>query len=202
MTEATKAETFDFPAVPDRADLTLTSLAEAKLPPELVLWAAIWSGLRESPGAIPTRSSVSMKALGSTARNIVIFEQMDTGDYKIRLAGTEVEAWMEHKLTGSDPLALVPPAQRKRVGAVYDNVLGKPCGFYIAEAIMLSRGKQAYVTALKLPLTNAEGKVTQFLTSYHFSEATFLDVPDHEAPAEHRKIDRIGFIDIGFGLPE
>lgn len=202
MPDPNPDQIFDFSAVPARADLPFQSLHQADLPKELIHWADIWQKLPRHNSPIPQKSELSIPRLGRLAASIAIFERHDKDKYTIRLAGTEVEAWLNHSLTGIDPLLLVPQRQRPQVAAVYNTVTGQPCGFFIVEALMVGRDKQAQVSTLKLPLLGDNGAVRFFLSSYHFSEAEFVSSIQDEAPAEHREIHRFGYIDIGFGLPK
>lgn len=188
--------------MPTRTDLGLDAISEAALPPDLNRWARIWAGERSPDNPVPRRAAITLQKLGNLAKSVLIFERQGEKAYKIRLAGSEVEVWLEHSLTGTDPLTMVPEQQRNRVSVAYSNVLEQPCGFYIVEAVMLSRGKQAKVSALKLPLLDNKGKLRLFLTAYNFSEATFQETNTETSPATHQQVFRFGYIDIGFGLPE
>lgn len=201
MSETYRKKPFDFPEVPPRIDLKMDAIAESALADNLKAWPVLWRDLLKKGKAIPAKSDLSMPRLANILPNIVIFERLETGDYTLRLAGTEVEAWLDLKMTGIDPLSLVPEIQRPRVKAVYDNVIDQPCGFYISEVLILSRGKKASVTTLKLPLTDDEGKIRYFLAVYQFSGGEYVDQGPNLTAASHQRVDHIGYIDIGFGVP-
>lgn len=201
MAETYKRDPFDFSDTPSRIDLSLEQVANAPLPTLLRDWTDTWQNLLTEGADIPAKADLKMSRLSGLLPHVVIFEKSAPGTYVVRLAGTEVETWLGVKLTGIDPLALVPEYQRNRVGAVYDNVTNQPCGFYISEALMFSRGKQAQATTLKLPLLDSEGKPRFFVAIYHFAEGEYLEVDGIPSAAEHRRIERLGYIDIGFGLP-
>lgn len=201
MIEPYQKKPFDFPQVPPRVDLGMNEIDESTLADKLKLWPMLWRDLLEQGKSIPAKSDLSMPKLAAILPNVIIFERLDDGNYTLRLVGTDVEAWMDRKITGSDPLSLVPEMQRSRVKAVYDNVINHPCGFYISEVLMLSRGKKARVTTLKLPLTDNQGVIRYFLAVYQFSDSTFVDTDTNLAVAEHHRVDHIGYIDIGFGVP-
>ncbi len=201
MTEPYQKKPFDFPQVPPRVDLKMGEIDESTLADKLKLWPMLWRDLLAEGKSIPAKSDLSMPKLASILPNLIIFERLDSGDYTLRLVGTDVETWLDRKMTGVDPLSLVPEIQRPRVKAVYDNVIDQPCGFYITEVLMLSRGKKARVTTLKLPLTDDLGTIRYFLAVYQFSDSEYVDTDTHIAAAEHHRVDHIGYIDIGFGVP-
>ncbi|WP_286829029.1 MULTISPECIES: PAS domain-containing protein [Kordiimonas] len=201
MKEPYQKKPFDFPHVPPRVDLKLDEIDESTLTDKLKLWPVLWRDLLKDGKVIPAKSDLSMPKLAAILPNLIIFERLESGDYTLRLVGTDVEAWLDRKLTGLDPLSLVPEPQRRRVKSVYDHVINQPCGFYISEVLMLSQGKKARTTTLKLPLTDKEGTIRYFLAVYQFSDSEYVDTEPHLAAAEHHRVDHIGYIDIGFGVP-
>jgi len=202
MNEPYQRKPFDFPQVPPRVDLKMKDVAGSALAEKLKLWPVLWRDLLDEGQAIPAKSDLRLPKLASILPNIIIFERLEDGDYTLRLAGTEVEDWLGRKLKDTNPLSLVPEIQRPRVRAVYDNVIDQPCGFYISEVLMLSRGKKAQVTTLKLPLTDDEGTIRYFLAVYQFSDGEYVEGQPPKTVAEHQRVDHIGYIDIGFGVPK
>jgi hypothetical protein len=184
-------------------------LRMADTPPEALaeplcrLWQYWRSLSQQTRKMVPAKSDIRIGGLGATLPNIVISERIGPDEMLVRLAGSAMEEMTGKPLAGLNLLDLTPPSQREGVAKVYNNLFSLPCGFHISESLRADGGKKLVLAALVLPLLSEDGDARFTVGQYSITRNGFEDIGINAgAVIEHRQIDVLGYIDVGFGLPE
>jgi hypothetical protein len=184
--------------------LRMADTPPAALAPALSRLWQYWHSLTEQTGnKVPGKADIRISGLGATLPNIVISERVGPDEMLIRLAGSAMEEMTGKPLSGLNLLDLTPPSQREGIAKVYNNLFLVPCGFHISESLRADGGKKLVLAALVLPLLSAEGDARFTIGQYSITRNGFDEGRINAgAVIEHRQIDTLGYVDVGFGLPE
>lgn len=163
-----------------------------------------WSALRQKgPSNLPFKQAISMQRFKSALPDMLITERVGPQDIRIRLSGTRIDEMQGTVISGKNLLDVVRHHIRNRINTIYDCVSSYPCGFYISEDIELRSDKTMELDILVLPLADKAGDRTFYLAGYHFSNRhLFNPFEDKAIQLKPRKINKVGFIDLGSGTPK
>ena len=168
--------------------------------------SAIWTQwlhlFKEAGNVIPQKKSISMQRFKDALPDMIIAERTGPDEILVRLSGTRIDEMRGFVISGKNFLDIVQNHLRHRINAIYTHVSNTPCGFYISEDLALSSGKIMELDILVLPLADANGEIRFFLSGYHFSNRhLFNPFEDNALQVRPRKINKLAFIDLGFGIP-
>ena len=164
--------------------------------------------------ALPKRDFVADRAAFDPfviARIMPLLSLIETSggtDWRVRLAGTEIDRRNGFPLTGRDVLALVREDVRPLYAATFAAVIGRPCGSWEIQRLALSSGRISLVEAVRLPLRAADGRVRLIVSS---SEELSAGAAGAASRRDELAVDGVclvlppadgAFFDIGAGVPD
>lgn len=121
-----------------------------------------WESLRE--GHLPPfRSEISPRALPDMLDNLFIFERLNAGDIRVRIAGIKLCEMMGREVRGQSPLSFFNKNARGRFSAVLSDVLNRPTVARLGLETSGSNGIISNAEMLLLPLRSDFGDVNRII---------------------------------------
>ena len=131
---------------------------------------AMWDALRAGRAA-PFRAELDAAKIGRRAPFLAIFERVDAGNFRIRIAGDRLNRWFGLELRGMSALSLVEPAGRNHLQALLNRVTDEPAA---AAAHGVARARDGYACPFEfvlLPMRSDFGPVDRVLYGFWLLEA-------------------------------
>jgi hypothetical protein len=172
-------------------------IADRLQPASRILLAA-W---RELPAhdCVPMRASFDPIAIASILPIVSLIERISADEWRLRLAGTELERRWGATLTGLT-FAEVLSAQAAAVThCELEAVCRQPCGSRALRHLELRSGRRLQTETLRLPLRGKSGAVDLILCCN--GELPLGIVPEADQPREIITVVEQKFFDIGAGIP-
>lgn len=141
-----------------------------------------WGELARKANGIPSRNSFDPIAIPTLLPYIMLWEQIDTDHYQIKLQGTDFDNRGVTDMTGT---ILRPNDQASASNVLYEaveRVIKTPCGLHIIGIERNSQGRNALIEGLGLPLTDETGTV-RFLVAIVVALET-IDYSDQQSEKE------------------
>jgi len=160
---------------------------------------ATWSALPRRDG-VPARADFDPMAVHQILPVVSLVERITEGEWRVRLAGTEIERRWGRPLTGLAYTDIMTPAAAASTLCEFEAICGQPCGSWSVRHLELSSGRRLDIETLRLPLRAADGSVSLILSCGGEVTGRFL----HEADQCREVLTVIEqeFLDIGAGTPE
>lgn len=175
----------------------MDSIIDRLQPASRTLLAA-WRQLPRHDG-VPTRASFDPVAIAGILPIVSLIERVSADEWRLRLAGTELERRWGAKLTGLT-FAEVLSAQAAAVThCELEAVCRQPCGSWALRHLELRSGRRLQTETLRLPLRGKAGAVDLILCCN--GELPPGVVPQADQPREVVTVVEQKFFDIGAGVP-
>lgn len=162
------------------------------------LWAA-WSALPR-PGIVPTRTSFDPCAIPSILPVISLIERMAPGEWRVRLAGTELERRWGRELSGLSYAEVLSSQAVDVTHCELDAICRQPCGSWSLRHLELQSGRRLQTETLRLPLRDKHGEVALIVSCNGELTPELMREPDQ--PREIITVFEQQFFDIGAGIPD
>ncbi|HVJ43805.1 MAG TPA: PAS domain-containing protein [Dongiaceae bacterium] len=171
------------------------------LSPNSLVFAKYWGSLPKV-GLLPDRQLFAPEDVRSILRNFVILEIVSPEEVRFRLAGTAEADRYGRDVTGLNYMDFVDPARRPKAHGAFQAMAATPCGMVATIQSKSSAGLDFINEAIGFPFSQGDGQ-TPLL---YFQSNTLTDYSFHDAYedrlAEHTRVTRRFFIDIGAGIPD
>jgi hypothetical protein len=158
-----------------------------------------WSALPR-PDGVPARADFDPMAIRQILPVVSLIERVEEGEWRMRLAGTEIERRWGRTLTGLSYTEIMAPAAAMSTLCEFEAICSQPCGSWSMRHLELSSGRRLDVETLRLPLRAADGSVSLILSCSGELTGRFLHEPDR--CREILTVIEQEFLDIGAGIPE
>lgn len=162
------------------------------------LWAA-WSGLPR-PDIVPSRASFDPCAIPSILPVISLIERTGSDEWRVRLAGTEIERRWGRELSGLTYAEMLSSQAVEVTHCEFDAICRQPCGSWSLRHLELRSGRKLQTETLRLPLRDKHGDVTLIVSCNGELGADLLCEPDQ--PREIVTVFEQEFFDLGAGIPD
>jgi hypothetical protein len=160
---------------------------------------AAWSALPRHDG-VPVRADFDPMAVPHILPVVSLIERVEEGEWRMRLAGTEIERRWGRTLTGLSYTDIMAAAAAASTLCEFEAICRRPCGSWSMRHLELSSGRRIDVETLRLPLRAADGSVSLILSCSGELSGRFLHEPDR--CREILTVVEQEFLDIGAGIPE
>ncbi|HEX3883552.1 MAG TPA: PAS domain-containing protein [Stellaceae bacterium] len=177
----------------------LDSIITDRLQPVARELLAAWAALPRRDG-VPMRSDFDPISVRRILPVVCLVERVKEGDWRMRLAGTEIERRWGKPLTGLSYTDIMAPAAARSTLCEFDAMCAQPCGSWSLRHLELSSGRHLDAETLRLPLRAADGCISLILACGGELTGRFLHEPD-----KCREVVTVleqQFLDIGAGIPE
>jgi hypothetical protein len=158
-----------------------------------------WSMLPRRDG-VPGRADFNPMAVHQILPVVSLIERVQGGEWRMRLAGTEIERRWGRALTGLGYTDVMAPAAVTSTLCEFEAICRQPCGSWSMRHLELSSGRRIDVETLRLPLRAADGAVKLILSCS--GEVTGRFVHEVDQCREILTVIDQEFLDIGAGTPE
>jgi hypothetical protein len=160
---------------------------------------AAWSALPCNDG-VPARADFDPMAIRQILPVVSLIERIDESEWRMRLAGTEIERRWGRTLTGLSYTEVMAPAAAMSTLCEFEAICRQPCGSWSMRHLELSSGRRFDVETLRLPLRGPDGSVSLILSCSGELTGRFLHETDQ--CREILTVIEQEFLDIGAGIPE
>ncbi len=158
-----------------------------------------WCGLPRLDG-IPDAADFNPAAAKAWLPDIAILAVSDLDEISHRLVGTGVASRLGYDATGANLLDFIAPGYRRQCSRDMHEVVYRPCALQARYMTHYVSGRIGRVQSLYLPLNTPAGRAPRIL-SVHTPEGALVYRKPAAKPAFASTIDRMIWIDIGFGVP-
>ncbi len=135
--------------------------------------------------------------------SIALYEVVNESFIKLRLVGTAVEPVFGSQSTGSNVLEILPQESKDAVSWFFQEVSRTRCATWQDEELVLNNGRIVHAVTLGIPLLCSEGKPIFRMSVTELSGHSWdINTGEREAKVTHRKINMLGYYDLGFGTPD
>jgi len=166
-------------------------------PASLKLWAA-WSRLPR-PDVVPARASFDPCAIPGILPVISLIERVSPGEWRVRLAGTELERRWGRALSGLSYAEVMSSQAVEVTHCEFEAICGQPCGSRSLRHLELRSGRRLQTETLRLPLRDKGGAVSLIVSCNGELSCDLMHEPDQ--PREIVTVFEQEFFDIGAGVP-
>jgi len=160
---------------------------------------AAWSVLPRHD-RVPARADFDPMAIPHILPIVSLIERVDESEWRMRLAGTEIERRWGRTLTGLGYTDIMAPAAAASTLCEFEAICRLPCASWSMRHLELSSGRRLDVETLRLPLRAADGNVSLIVSCSGELSGRFLHEPDR--CREILTVMEQEFLDIGAGIPE
>lgn len=175
------------------ADSVLDQLGE----PGAALWR-YWSSLPRD-GVVPDRAAFDPMAIARTLPIVSLMEHEGPSTWRVRLAGTSIEARSGRSFTGVNFLDMLAPELRQDVDRRLRRLVEQPCGAVVMRSNLRASGALYAIRTVMLPLHDARRRATLLVATNEQME--LASGPRPADKFEALKVFRGQLFDIGAGLP-
>lgn len=158
-----------------------------------------WSALPRRDG-VPDRADFDPMVIRQILPVVSLIERIDANDWRMRLAGTEIERRWGRALTGLSYTDIMAPAAAMSTLCEFEAICRQPCGSWSMRHLELSSGRRIDVETMRLPMRAADGSVSLILSCSGELTGRFLHETDQ--CREVLTVIEQEFLDIGVGIPE
>lgn len=171
----------------------------ARLLPASQKLLATWQRLPRD-GGVPSRAAFDPCEIAGILPVISLIERIGFREWRVRLAGTELERRWGRNLSGLNYAEVLSPQAFEVTHREFDAICSQPCGSWSLRRLDLRSGQRLQTETLRLPLRGKTGEISLILSCN--SEAGDGDLRDVHDPREIVTMSEQEFVDIGAGLPE
>lgn len=131
-------------------------------------WSALRSGVE-----VPNRCEIDPRVFPDALENTFIFERIDEGDFRARLAGMNLCDMMGMEVRGQSAASFMQHAERDNITQILQQILNRPS---IGELTLTGRdltGKTVEVNMILLPLRSDMGDVNRVIGCISHPQTNF-----------------------------
>lgn len=159
---------------------------------------------------VPDRSAFDPFRIARFLPVLSVIEDRGVDNWRIRLAGTEIDRRNGQYLTGRDYRDFLHPDVLPMYNAIFRAVTTLPCGSHEIRRISLSSGRTSLVEVVRLPLRAADGRVRLIVSSNEEVGPPSLAETQMTSRLQRGEVDSTvavisprdhEFIDVGRGTP-
>lgn len=162
------------------------------------LWTA-WSQLPR-PLSVPSRASFDPCAIPSILPVISLIERVAPDEWRVRLAGTEIERRWGRELSGLTYAEMLSTQAVEVTHCEFEAICRQPCGSWSLRHLELRSGRRLQTETLRLPLRGKNGEVNLIVSCNGELNPDLLREPDQ--PREIITVFEQQFVDLGAGIPD
>jgi hypothetical protein len=151
------------------------------------------------PDVVPARTDFDPCEIPGVLPVISLFERVTADEWRVRLAGTELERRWGRELTGLSYAEVLSPQAAEVTHCEFDAICRQPCGSWSLRRLDLRSGRRLQTETLRLPLRDKKGEVGLILSCS--GELSHEPVYDTDLPREVVSVFEQEFFDIGAGIP-
>jgi hypothetical protein len=161
------------------------------------LWEA-WSRLPR-PDIVPTRASFDPCDIPGILPVISLIERVSPGEWRVRLAGTELERRWGRELSGITFAEVLSPQAVEVTHCEFEAMCRQPCGSWSLRHLELRSGRRLQTETVRLPLRDKNGVVNLIVSCNGELSPDLMRETDQ--PREIVTVFEQEFFDIGAGVP-
>lgn len=162
------------------------------------LWAA-WLQLPR-PRIVPSRASFDPCTIPSILPVISLIERVGPKEWRVRLAGTEIERRWGRELAGLTYAEMLSTQAVEVAHCEFEAICRLPCGSWSLRRLELCSGRRLQTETLRLPLRDKNGEVSLIVSCNGELSADLMQPPDQ--PREIVTVSEQQFFDLGAGIPD
>jgi hypothetical protein len=151
------------------------------------------------PDIVPSRVDFDPCAISSILPIVSLIERTGADEWRVRVAGTEIERRWGRELSGLTYAEVLSPQAVEVTHCEFDAVCRQPCGSWSLRRLDLRSGRRLHTETLRLPLRGRDGAVSLILSCN--GELSPEVMYDADMPREIVTVFEQEFFDIGAGLP-
>ena len=170
----------------------------ARLQPASQKLLAAWLQLPR-PEIVPARAVFDPCEIASILPVISLIERAAPDEWRMRLAGTELERRWGRDLAGLTYAEVLSPQAVEVTHCEFEAICRQPCGSRSLRRLDLRSGRRLQTETLRLPLLGKSGEVTLILSCN--GELGPLQMYDIDSPREIVTVFEQEFLDLGAGIP-
>jgi hypothetical protein len=150
---------------------------------------------------VPARRRIELTDVKSVLRQVLLFELRSPEHVHVRVAGTTLRDYLGFELTGSNYMALTPPADRPLRYYRFRQIVDMPCGGVMLYNQRLASGEIVPSEVVSLPVEPEHPQAPKLVISH----AAPLSRPPASGAVPHllqlQLAEEFQFVDIGAGVP-
>jgi hypothetical protein len=150
-------------------------------------------------GGVPTRAAFDPCDIAGILPVISLIERIGAHEWRVRLAGTELERRWGRDLSGLSYAEMMSPQAVDVTHCEFDAICRQPCGSWSLRRLDLRSGRRVHTETLRLPLRGRNGEISLILSCN--GELGDAGVRDFDEPREIVTVFEQEFFDIGAGVP-
>ncbi|MFZ2007159.1 MAG: PAS domain-containing protein [Stellaceae bacterium] len=171
----------------------------ARLQPASQKLLAAWRRLPR-PNIVPERASFDPCDISSILPIISLIERAAPDEWRVRLAGTEIERRWGRELSGLTYAEMLSSQAVDVTHCEFEAICHQPCGSWSLRHLELRSGRRLQTETLRLPLRDKHGEVS-LIVSCNGELSTEL-MRETDQPREIVTVFEQQFFDIGAGIPD
>lgn len=162
------------------------------------LWAA-WSALPR-PNIVPSRVDFDPCEIPGILPVISLIERASPDEWRVRLAGTELERRWARGLSGLSYAEMLSSQAVNVTHCEFEAICRQPCGSWSLRHLELRSGRRLQTETFRLPLRDKHGNVSLIVSCNGELSPDQMREPDQ--PRAIVTVFEQRFLDIGAGIPD
>jgi hypothetical protein len=162
----------------------------------------LWRAMpRDIDTLCPDKAHFSPMDMRQHLCSVMLYEKHSNDKIIVRVAGTRMETYLGHDLTGKNIFDVFPPEHMRAYDTYFKELVRNPCAGMVERPIRGSGGHAQLIKSLHLPMTDKTGEI-RYLIGVVKSFALPKHFTDYRSAAmtASRNIT-IRYYDIGGGTP-
>jgi hypothetical protein len=160
---------------------------------------AAWRRLPR-PNIVPERASFDPCDISSILPVISLIERAAPDEWRVRLAGTEIERRWGRELSGLTYAEALSSQAVEVTHCEFEAICRQPCGSWSLRHLELRSGRRLQTETLRLPLRDKHGAVSMIVSCNGELSPELMREADQ--PREIVTVFEQQFFDIGAGIPD
>jgi hypothetical protein len=157
-----------------------------------------WSKLPR-PEIVPLRANFDPCDIASILPVISLIERAGPDEWRVRVAGTELERRWGRGLAGMTYAEVMSPQAVDVTHCEFDAICRQPCGSWSLRHLELRSGRRLQTETLRLPLRDKDGEISLILSCN--GELSAEIVREADQLREIVTVFEQAFFDLGAGIP-
>jgi hypothetical protein len=170
----------------------------ARLQPVSQKLLAAWLRLPRAD-VVPARTAFDPCEIASILPIISLIERVAAEEWRVRLAGTELERRWGRTLAGLSYAEVLSAQAAEVTHCEFDAICRQPCGSWSLRRLDFRSGRRLQTETLRLPLRDKKGEVRLIVSCS--GELSHEAIYDTDHPREVVSVFEQEFFDIGAGIP-
>jgi hypothetical protein len=159
---------------------------------------AAWLQLPRRDG-VPARVDFDPGSVASILPIISLIERIAESEWRVRLAGTEIERRWGRDLAGLSYAEMLSSQAVEVTHCEFDAICRHPCGSWSLRQLDLRSGRRLQTETLRLPLRGRDGEISLIISCNGELSPEVTIYADQ--PREIATVFDQEFLDIGAGIP-